>query len=314
MTWLAAIAIAVAVAISPDVARGFAAGSTWFIDPDSNAARAEARMRALGNTDDAEAFHVLATASQADWFGGWSGPIRAAVAQRLSQIEAQQALPVFVAYNVPGRDCSGYSSGGANTADEYRDWIDDFASALGEQRAVVILEPDSLALTECLPPDRLAERYALINAALQRLVQQPGVAVYLDGGHSAWHAADDQAARLTRAGVGGAQGFFLNVSNFQRTDDELAYGSALSGLVSWKHFVIDTSRNGNGPWQSAEPETWCNPPGRALGPGPTLATGQPLADAFLWIKRPGENDGSCRSGPAAGAWYPEYALALVRNR
>jgi endoglucanase len=140
------------------------------------------------------------------------------------------------------------------------------------------------------------------------------VAVYLDGGHSAWQPAAEQAARLSRAGLASAQGFFLNVSNFQWTDREVAYGSAIAELSNGAHFVIDTSRNGNGPWQTTEPETWCNPPGRARGPAPTPDTGNPLVDAYLWIKRPGESDGACRGAPVAGAWWADYALQLARNR
>lgn len=314
MTGLLALATALAIMLQPDPARGVASNSAWFIDPDANAVQQERRWRAEGNVTDADALHAIAASPQADWFGGWSGPIRVAVTRRLDQIEAQLALPVFVAYNVPGRDCAGYSSGGANTADEYRAWIDDFATGLGEHRVVLILEPDSLALTECLSPERVDERYALINYALARFEQQPRVAVYLDGGHSAWHSAEDQAARLQRAGLSMAQGFFLNVSNFQLTEDEVAYGARIAAQTGGAHFVIDTSRNGNGPWRSTEPETWCNPPGRALGAAPTLDTGHTLVDAFLWIKRPGESDGSCRGAPSAGAWYPEYALELARNR
>src|SRR5207244_11557401 len=57
---------------------------------------------------------------------------------------------------------------------------------------------------------------------------------------------------------------------------------------------IDTSRNGNGP---ADGELyWCNPSGRALGVAPTTATGNGHIDAFLWVKRPGDSDGSCGRG------------------
>ena len=46
-----------------------------------------------------------------------------------------------------------------------------------------------------------------------------------------------------------------------------------------KHFVIDTSRNGQGPWTptASYPDTqdWCNPPGRGLGLLPTADTGDP---------------------------------------
>jgi endoglucanase len=99
------------------------------------------------------------------------------------------------------------------------------------------------------------------------------------------------------------------------------------------HFVIDTSRNGVGPWNfgSSYPndgvaQDWCNPPDRGLGLRPTANTGNSLVDAYLWIKIPGESDGQCTRGtagpqdpergivdPAAGAWFPEMALELVHN-
>ena len=80
--------------------------------------------------------------------------------------------------------------------------------------------------------------------------------------------------------------------------------------------MIDTSRNGRG---AVTGDTnggpgWCNPPGRGLGQPPTTRTGQPLVDAFLWIKRPGESDGNCRSGePSAGTWWLDYALGLAQR-
>ena len=98
------------------------------------------------------------------------------------------------------------------------------------------------------------------------------------------------------------------------------------------HFVIDTSRNGQGPWTppanhpAGDPQDWCNPPDRGLGYRPTADTGQPLVDAYLWVKIPGESDGQCyrwTSGPLdpvrnmqdppAGQWFPEMALELVHN-
>ena len=99
------------------------------------------------------------------------------------------------------------------------------------------------------------------------------------------------------------------------------------------HFVIDPSRNGQGPWDWAAAgyasagvaQDWCNPPDRGLGIPPTTDTGNPLVDAYLWIKVPGESDGSCtRDGstgdmdpergiidPAAGAWFPQQARELI---
>jgi endoglucanase len=106
------------------------------------------------------------------------------------------------------------------------------------------------------------------------------------------------------------------VSNYRTTRELLAYGEAVSQLVGGRHFVIDTSRNGRGPLperlQRKPEDSWCNPPGRGLGRAPTARTGHALADAFLWIKRPGESDGTCNGGPVAGQWWPERALELAR--
>ena len=42
-------------------------------------------------------------------------------------------------------------------------------------------------------------------------------------------------------------------------------------------------------------------------------TADPLVDAYMWIKRPGESDGTCRGGPEAGEWFQKYALELAGN-
>jgi endoglucanase len=121
------------------------------------------------------------------------------------------------------------------------------------------------------------------------------------------------AARLNKAGVDHARGFSLNIANFFTTEDEIGYGEAISGLTNGSHYVIDTSRNGAGPAPASKLD-WCNPGGRALGTPPTAATGSPHADAFLWIKRPGESDGTCDKGdPPAGTFVNQFAVDLARN-
>jgi endoglucanase len=136
----------------------------------------------------------------------------------------------------------------------------------------------------------------------------------------------------------------------------------LGTAVPTTHFLIDTSRNGKGPLDvspfGAAPYNqpagvlggltggnWCNPPGAGLGLRPTANTGVALLDAYLWVKIPGESDGSCDIAggarawdytqydpwgvtgdaqnhfdplwgmvdPNAGAWFPQQALELAQN-
>jgi endoglucanase len=236
--------------------------------------------------------------------------VRSAVASRVSTISAAGALPVLVAYNIPQRDCGSLSGGGANSPDGYRSWIRSLAAGIGSRRAVVILEPDALAGLDCLSAADRQTRYALLRDAVSVLSSYPGVYVYLDAGNSRWHSAAETASRLSLAGVDVAQGFSLNVSNYLTTSEEAGYGDQVSALAGGTHFVVDTSRNGLGPSPDGQ---WCNAPGRALGTRPIAATGHAVTDAYLWIKRPGESDGTCNGGPVAGAWWADYALGLAQR-
>ncbi|PPK98000.1 glycosyl hydrolase family 6 [Kineococcus xinjiangensis] len=194
------------------------------------------------------------------------------------------------------------------------------ADGIGEADAIVVLEPDAVphALEGCLEGSHhtAEQRYAALREATGILKRNPATRVYLDAGNAGWiDDLDALAAALRASGLEEADGFALNVSNFKTTESSASYGRALSDRTGGAHFVIDTSRNGAGP---AEPDgsgtEWCNPPGRHLGAEPTLATGDPRIDAYLWVKQPGDSDGSCRPGePTAGAWWPEYALDLVMN-
>lgn len=370
-----------------------------------------AKLIAQGDRRDAGLISAMEKTPRGVWLdGGSPKTVRVTVRSTANKADAKGQVPVFVAYNIPGRDCANLSAGGATDTAQYEAWIDGIAEGLGSHRAVVILEPDSLGLlpSDCgLPastfPFTDTERYTELNFAVNRLERQPNVSVYLDGTHSAWLNVADAATRLVTAGVQKAQGFFLDVSNYQFTPNLVQYGTwisdcityatavdpgnfsacpdqyynggpfnnfasgvALSSYGVWSdgnpefdlnsqgeneryasmlgstapttHFVVDTSRNGLGPWEFPagtypDPQDWCNPPDRGLGAKPTVNTGNPLVDAYLWIKVPGESDGPCNRGisgsttdpiwsaitgnpsftdPAAGQWFPQQALQLAR--
>lgn len=219
---------------------------------------------------------------------------------------------LFVAYNIPNRDCGQYSKGGATSPADYKAWIESFAAGIGpEHRAIVVLEPDALPqLTQCLSEADQATRLQLLKGAVETLTALPGVSVYLDAGHSRWIDAGTMAERLKAAGIEKARGFALNTSNYIGDDELITYGESLVSLLGDTHFIIDTSRNGNGP---TEDNAWCNPAGRALGRKPTADTGNPRVDAFVWVKSPGESDGECQGGPEAGQWFHERAVELAKN-
>ncbi len=284
-------------------------GTKLYVDPNSNAKR-QADAWHSSRPEDARQMDKIAVGADADWFGDWSGDIRAAVDARVTEITNAGALPVLVAYDIPNRDCSGQSAGGASSPEAYKAWIRAFAEGIEGRKVAVIVEPDAVALTSCLSEAEKATRYALLKDAVNVLEAQGNTATYVDAGHSSWVPASEMAARLTEAGIGPADGFSLNVSNFRATPEITSYGKDVSSRVGGDHFVIDTARNGLGP---SPDNQWCNPPGRAIGEKPGANTADPSVDAYLWIKPPGESDGSCNGGPPAGQWWPEYALGLAQR-
>jgi endoglucanase len=291
---------------APAASKGALANMQLFVDPNSPAA-AQAAAWKSSRPADAALMRYIAAQPVATWFGDWNTNIASDVRTVVQRASGAGTVPVLVAYNIPNRDCGSYSAGGAGSASAYASWIQGFAEGIQGSTAVVVLEPDALA-SDCLSGAALDARFSMIKNAVQ-VLKASGARVYIDAGHADWVAASDMASRLRRAGIDMADGFSLNVSNFYSTSSNIAYGAAVSGQVGGKHYVIDTSRNGIG---STDGE-WCNPNGRALGVAPTTNTGNSLVDAFLWVKVPGESDGTCNGGPTAGEWWADYALGLAQR-
>lgn len=396
--------------------------------PDHDAIRQIARLIASRKKADARLIGEMIATPQAVWVTkGTPKSVKQEVKLTVKLAAATRTVPVLVAYNLPFRDCAQFSAGGATSVQEYKAWIDAFATGIGNSKAIVILEPDGLGIIPwynpygsadgssgldwCQPAEAAAataaaDRFAMLNYAVDALKAHANTSVYLDGTHSGWLGTGDAADRLVQAGVERADGFYLNVSNYHFTTNLIQYGTwvsscityaatvapgnffgcpnqywnggplptkiaqllgewtgvALSSYGEWSdttddpalntsginvryanmlgatppttHFVIDTSRNGLGPWQPSagtypDPQNWCNPPDRGLGLRPTADTSITLLDAYLWVKIPGESDGECTrslgpSGttvdpewsqidPPAGQWFPDMALELARN-
>ena len=246
------------------------------------------------------------------WFlGNWD---ESQVARKYtSDAQRIQRLPVLVLYNMPQRDCGGYSSGGAGDEGSYRSWIDGVVRGVGSRPALVIVEPDALAGISCLDQAGQERRLRLLSYVVNQFATRaPATWVYVDAGHSNWIDPPTMADRLIRAGVGEARGFALNVSNYQSTQVNVGYGQAVARELEehgiQARFVIDTSRNGSG----GNTTEWCNPPGQRVGQSPRLGGADGL-DLQLWARPPGESDGQCGISPSAppGAFVPSVAFTLL---
>src|SRR5450759_5784466 len=139
-------------ALGSSVSSNPLAGARLFGDPGSNAARQVAEWRAT-RPEDAAQMEKIASTSQADWFVGDSGAaFRREVAARTRKIVRAKALPVFVLYNIPRRDCGAYSAGGARSGAASKRWNSDLAAGAGRRKLAVVIELDALAGLDCLGP------------------------------------------------------------------------------------------------------------------------------------------------------------------
>jgi len=222
---------------------------------------------------------------------------------------AHPQLPIFVIYNIPNRDVGQYSKGGAKTRENYIDFIERFARGIGEDTPIIIYEPDALPQSTLLSEEEKAWRLELMKDSLQILTNNCNGLVYIDVGHSSWLEPEIVSELLGKISNPKVRGFAINSSNYRTTKECVKWGRKILTYRPNDYFVIDTSRNGNGPLDNE----WCNPPGRALGEPPTCNTSHPHCDAYLWIKIPGESDGKCNGGPKAGMFWVKQAEELIKN-
>lgn len=280
----------------------------FYVNPDTAAAQ-----WAAANPDDERAAVIeerIASVPQGTWFTEHNPEsVRDEVDTLVSSAEQAGQVPIMVVYNIPNRDCAQHSAGGAPSHAAYQGWVDEVAAGLDGRPAYIVLEPDVLPLmSDCMDEGEQTEVMDSMSYAGQALRNGSSDArVYFDAGHSNWHSPEEMAQRLNGADIAdSAHGIATNTSNYNRTEDEVAYARntiEATGVDSLGA-VIDTSRNGNGPRN----DEWCDPEGRAIGTPSTTDTGHERIDAFLWTKLPGEADG-CAAG--AGEFAPQLAYDLA---
>ncbi|MES1207001.1 MAG: glycoside hydrolase family 6 protein [Pseudomonadota bacterium] len=290
-------------------------------------------------------------------------------ARRQQAAARTPVVTVFVVYDLPGRDCNAESSSGELPSDatgeaRYRhQFVDAIVAAFRahpDQRIAAILEPDSLSnLVTNMSNPRCAAVSGIYKRGIAYAIaklSQPNVFLYLDGAHAGWLGWPKNLVKSVplykevlemAGGADRIRGFALNVSNYDpvkllnppprdpavRSDDELGYvadlkrGLARVGITD-KGFIIDTGRNGRADIRS-DPGSWCNVKGAGLGERPRAAPA-PSVDAYLFLKVPGESDGTsdpkaprfdqmCASddaapgAPQAGQMFDSYLVDLLKN-
>jgi cellulose 1,4-beta-cellobiosidase len=281
----------------------------------------------------------------------------------------EPVVSVFVLYDLPNRDCNAQASAGeleATPAGEARyqhDYVDVIAAAFRahpDQRIAVVMEPDSLAnlVTNIGNPkcEASADVYKRGIAYAITKLSLPNVFLYLDAAHAGWLGWPKNVAKaaplfkevLTMAGgADRIRGFATDVSNYNPAkdptapkrvaaypaNDELGYIDDLAAAldkvgIPGKGFIVDTSRDGRANIRSAA-GNWCNIKGAGLGERPQ-ANPAPKIDAYLYVKVPGEADGTsdpqaprfdpnCASddaapnAPQAGKMFDSFLIDLLKN-
>jgi endoglucanase len=265
----------------------------------------------------------LAAVPASAWVGDWDKDPKATVQGYVNSAAGKTA--VLVLYGFP-RD--GYSAGGFTNRQAYLSWLQAAVDGAGSAPVWWIVEPDALGLLPADPAAR-AEQLQTLSMAMDILSSKTTFKKYIEA--STWIDSTELANRLVSANIAQADGFAMNVSGFNSTPDMYVKGNEIiSELatrgVTGKKYVIDSSRNGNGPLTASTPHaddwlsrglSWLNPPARGAGLSPRVPGDNPNCAALLWIKGVGASDGNdpgsswmsayySTPAPGAGQLWPEW--------
>jgi len=289
---------------------------------------------------------LVKSAPTAVWLA-WEGA-PGEVAQHLEA--AGSKTVVFIMYMIPTRDCNSLASaGGAASLDTYKGYVNDISNTIKKypnSKVVMVIEPDTLGNLVTGTSESCKTVHGMHKNALSYAVDVFGsmnnVSVYLDAAHGKWlgEVTDKVAAVikeiLNNAPNGKIRGLSTNISNYQPVYSEYEYHKKLAaslaavGVPDMK-FIVDTGRNGVDITEAfSKTETWCNFVGTGFGERPrgNPSSSMPLLDAYMWLKTPGEADGSSTGSradpvcarpdslpgsPDAGQWFHDYLVQLLTN-
>jgi cellulose 1,4-beta-cellobiosidase len=187
-------------------------GATMYVDADFTAAAETtaaattdptlaANMRTMGRQPTAVWMDRIAAIAGSATSRGLAAHLDAALAQ---QQGSTPVVPLFVVYDMPGRDCAALASNGelpltaAGLATYEAQYIDPIAAILSQPRyaglrIALVVEPDSLpnlvtnlSVSACAQAQSSGIYLAAAAYAINKLHAIPNVYVYLDMAHSGW--------------------------------------------------------------------------------------------------------------------------------
>jgi len=179
--------------------------------------------------------------------------------------------------------------------DCFQGWIDEVKDAIGDYRAIIIVQPDAYFAT-CAPHFSNVYKEE-IKYAVNEFRQLPYASVYIDGESSDWQPYDMVASLLVELGVGlpGVRGFTLGQTHAAPDSDQYKFGRAVIEELKEKHGISNryfiANRMGNGypqrPGSKAFHEnlrcTTSSTDCAAFGRPPYVYKHDKYCDGFLWF-------------------------------
>ncbi len=296
------------------------AGHPWFVDKE----RSSWWVAMRENPRYASILGRYADNPMGKTFGSFVPDPQVQVADYITRAEREEpgSIPFLNLGRIDDNSCPYPPTPAGFSESDIDNWVNLFSQGVGDARVMIVVETDRLTTIGCLPFWAQQRRYREFDYEVHLLHQNnPNAIVYIDAGSEDWgKSAATMAGRLRRADVAEAQGFMLGASHHDWTYKEVRYGLQISRLLGGKHFVVNTDSNGWGPKaHGVTPVSrfytpGCTPPGEGLGIQPTVDTGSPYIDAFVWAGTPGFEMGSCLGygQHSPYTFYLSEAVSLAR--
>ncbi|EGZ12595.1 glycoside hydrolase family 6 protein [Phytophthora sojae] len=280
----------------------------------------------LAHPDSAFALDQLESMGIATWYSDRdvNGNATQTALNLVASCPESSRLSVVV-YGLPNKDCdAGYSNGNGTvkTGAGYEEFITNLTAIVGDRKVLYVLEPDAVGL---LANKGCAVEYGYqsnLTMAIARLSENPNAEIYLDVGFWTLERSDtaDIVAQIVKelTQAGRVKGIALNTSNYRSTTQiaELCTNFQTAVGSTDIHCVIDTSRNFQ-EFANASSTEWCNVRKAGIGAPPTNVTDLDNIDYLVYVKPPGDSDGTCvdqsadaMQGPPAGEFFNDHFIKL----